>query len=565
MSLIGALNVGKSALAVHQAAIQVTGNNIANAGNADYTRQTASISPNRDQELRPGLFLGTGVNLSAVQRQIDEALQGRLRAGVSDSEGAATTEQWLSRVEAVFNELGDDDLSSRLSAFFGSWSNLANKPQDAGLRQVVLQTGDNVARFLTGLRTQLDGLQTDVDARLTVLVKEADGLAQKVADLNRDIVTAEGGGAGTANGLRDQRDAVLKRLAELVDIRTVPQANGTVNVHVGSEPVVIGTESRGFGLKQEGADGRVTTSVTIRSTGGEITPAAGQFGGLVGARKEIGTVIEQVDALAGGLIFELNKLHAAGQGLQGIDSVTSTNAVNDPTVALNDPAADLPFVPSNGSFVVHVRAKATGLVTSTLVQVDLDGVGADTTLDSLRADLNAVPDVTASVVGGKLTIAALSDNVEISFSQDSSGVLAALGVNSFYTGSDARDIAVNQALKDNPALIAAAKNGEPTDNQTARAIAALETQSLASLGGASLKGAYESAVSGVATKASAAKTDVEAAAVVMETLIAQRESLSGVSLDEEAINLMRQQRAFQGAARLITAVDELMRTVLSMI
>ena len=62
-----------------------------------------------------------------------------------------------------------------------------------------------------------------------------------------------------------------------------------------------------------------------------------------------------------------------------------------------------------------------------------------------------------------------------------------------------------------------------------------------------------------------AKTDAEATAVVKETLIAQREALSGVSLDEEAINLMKQQRAFQGAACVVSAVDELMQTILAMV
>src|SRR5689334_3307545 len=127
MSLSGALNVGRSALAVHQAAIQVTGNNIANAGNADFTRQTAAVTPGRDQQISGGIFVGTGVNLSAVQRQIDDALQGRLRASFSDNESAAATQQWLGRVESVFNELGDDDLSTRMSKFFASWSNLANR------------------------------------------------------------------------------------------------------------------------------------------------------------------------------------------------------------------------------------------------------------------------------------------------------------------------------------------------------------------------------------------------------------------------------------------------------
>ena len=159
MSLSGALNIGKSALAVQQAAIQVTGNNIANAGNADFTRQAASITPSGDRQMAPGVFIGTGVNLDAVRRQIDEALESRLRGSVSDNNAADLTEQWLGRVEAVFNELGDDDLSTRLSTFFGSWSNLANKPQDMGMRQVVLQEGAGVASWFNQLRNQFgDGL-----------------------------------------------------------------------------------------------------------------------------------------------------------------------------------------------------------------------------------------------------------------------------------------------------------------------------------------------------------------------------------------------------------------------
>src|SRR3954451_15058918 len=85
MSLIGALNIGKSALAVTQAQIQTTGNNIANAGNADYTRQVAGSTSALEQQVRPGLFVGTGVDLKGIQRQIDVALEQRIRSSVSDS------------------------------------------------------------------------------------------------------------------------------------------------------------------------------------------------------------------------------------------------------------------------------------------------------------------------------------------------------------------------------------------------------------------------------------------------------------------------------------------------
>ena len=80
----------------------------------------------------------------------------------------------------------------------------------------------------------------------------------------------------------------------------------------------------------------------------------------------------------------------------------------------------------------------------------------------------------------------------------------------------------------------------------------------------SLKDKYQSVVNGIAAEASAAKNNADAAKSVSDTLDAQRQALSGVSLDEEAVNLMRQQRAFQAAAKLISIVDELTKTLLGM-
>ncbi len=565
MSLIGALNIGKSALAVSQAAIQTTGNNIANAGNADYTRQVAKTTNNRDQQYLPGIFLGTGVNLSAVQRQIDEALEGRIRSSVSDDESANVTQQWLGRVEAVFNELSDQDLSTQLSTFFNSWSNLANKPQDLGLRQVVVQNGANVAQAMKDLRGQLGSLQGDVDQRLESQAATANSMAQQIADLNGQIIQAEGGSAGMANGLRDQRDAVLKQLSELMDIKTVPQDAGVTNVYVGSEPLVIGTESRGVSFRKQTVNGTLETAVTFAANDGQMKLTSGQLGAMGQVRKSIDGVIDKLDGLAKGLIFELNNLHASGQGLEGLSSTSASNLVNDSTVALNSGAAGMKLAAQSGSFVVHVRNKTTGLSSSTLIQVDLDGKnGNDTTLETLRQSLDGVGNLTATISGGRLTIEADSSDTEFSFSQDSSGTLAALGINSFFAGSNAGDIAVNAAIQAKPSLLAAAKNGEHGDNQTALAIAQLESASLASLHGGNLKQTYQSMINSVATSAAAAKTNAEATGTIRQTLEAQRESLSGVSLDEEAVNLIKQQRAFQGAAKLITTINEMMQTLLQM-
>ncbi|HEX8340647.1 MAG TPA: flagellar hook-associated protein FlgK [Tepidisphaeraceae bacterium] len=568
MSLTSTLNLGRNALSINQAAIQTTGSNISNVGNPEYTRQRADITTARDQQLRPGVYVGNGPQLDGISRQIDDALEGRLRNSMSEGESAAAQQSWLGRLEATFNELGDADLSTQMSKFFNSWSDLANKPQDAGLRQVVLQTGKSVAGWFRQMDGQIGALRTNLSETIEGKAAQADELATKIANLNTEIVKAEGAGVGAmANGLRDQRDGALKALSGLIDTRTVEQPNGVVNVYVGSEPLVSNGNSRGVKtLLDTDAAGDSVVKVVFKSNNGELDLKSGELGGLLASRRQLDGTATNLSDLAGGLTFELNKIHAGGQGQHGFASVIGTTTVTDTTKALSDPDSGLKQMPANGSFVVHVKDKTTGLTSSTLIKVDLPEGGGGTSTDDLIARIDGVDGVTAVNNGGRLQLTA--DNApatEITFSQDTSGALAALGVNNFFTGSDARTIAVNEVLTKDPSLLAAARNGNSGDNQVARAIAGLETAAITALGGGTLKSSYEGMVTEVATASSTASANAEASTAITETLQAQRESLSGVSLDEEAINLMKYQRAFQGAARLVSVVDELMDTMLGMV
>ena len=280
-------------------------------------------------------------------------------------------------------------------------------------------------------------------------------------------------------------------------------------------------------------------------------------------QNQVSSVITQVNDLTHNLIGAVNDIHASGQGTTGLTSVTGTNAVLDPTVALNSPASGLKFPPQNGSFVVSVTNTTTGLSTSTLVPVNLTGSATDTTLNSLAASLNAINGVSATVQNGKLTIASTTAGSTISFSQDSSNTLAGLGINTFFTGTDASSIAVNSTLQSDPTLLAAAKNGDAGDNQTALAIAALNTQPLAS--GGTLQDQYQSTINNVAGQVATATTETQAAQAVQSTLTTQQQSLSGVSLDEESINMITQQRAYQGAAMFITTLNTMMTSLMAMI
>jgi flagellar hook-associated protein 1 len=561
MSLTGALNIGSSALATSQAALQVTGNNIANVGNPNYSREVAVTSDTPAQEIASGVYIGTGVELSAIERQVDESLNSRLNSATSDNEAASTTENWSSQVETVFNALGSNNLDSQLSNFMNDWSQLANDPTNTAQRQVVIQDGQSLAQQFNGFTTQLQSIQSNIGSQLNSLTANVNQIAQQIASLNQQIATSHGA-AGSNNQLLDQRDAAVQQLSQMVNEQTVNQPNGTVNVYIGSEPLVLGTNASSLSVQQTSVNNQPVYSLQF-SNGGPVSATSGQLGATMTAQTQINTVMGQLNSLAGGLIFGLNSIYASGQGLTGYSSVTSTNQVQSSTAALNSTAAGLPFQPVNGSFVVTTTNAQTGLSSSTLVPVNLTGQPTDTTLTSLAASLNAIPNVSASIQGGMLTIASTDPNDTITFSQDSSHVLAALGINTFFSGSTAGNIAVNSTVAGNPSLLAAAQNGEPGDNSNALAIANFPTTSQPSLGNQSWSNSYNAMITGIATTGAQASSDANSTQDIVEALQTQQQNVSGVSIDQETVNMLEQQRSYQGAAMYISTVNQMMQSLLN--
>ena len=112
MSLNGALQIGQSAILASQAAIGVAGNNMANAATPGYHRQRIGIMPGRSEAIGRGQFVGTGVQLGSITRQIDVALQARLRSAIGEQAGAAIEQRFLSALELLQNDLTDPQHSS---------------------------------------------------------------------------------------------------------------------------------------------------------------------------------------------------------------------------------------------------------------------------------------------------------------------------------------------------------------------------------------------------------------------------------------------------------------------
>lgn len=578
MSLGGSLLIGQSALTASQIALQVAGNNIANASTPGFTRQVAHLSTVRGRQVNTGTFVGRGVQVAGVNRAIDEALVQRLRNARSDTAAAQTQQQALSQIESLLNELSGSDLSTQLSEFFNAFSEMANSPGSSVTRATVVEQGAALSSFVREMRSQLTRQQQQVDTQIRIATERADTLLSQVAELNLAVTDAELGGLSSEEGnLRDQRDAIISELAEMMDITVLEQDSGAVDILVGSTPVVFAGTSRGLQTIVRTVDGAPELRVATKLNQEEINIEGGRIGGFLAQRDgPIGQTIDSLDDLASALIFEVNRAHSQGRPGIGLRDATGWLRVPaaDQVLALNDPnnetLADLPFGPSNGSFRVVITDQS-GNRHEDIIQVDLDGIdntGAsgfsdDMTMTDLANALDAIANLNAEITpSGQLRVYT-DTGYEVSFRDDTSGVLATFGINTYFQGADATDIAVRADLRDNPDMLVVGH--EHGTNENALAIANLREAGVESLSGESLTGAWLKTVDRVSVQANSANARAEALATVQQSLEAQQAAVSGVSLDEEAINLINYQQQYQGAARFISVVNELTQVLLNLV
>jgi flagellar hook-associated protein 1 FlgK len=571
MALInGALQIGRSAITASQGALAVTGNNIANAATPGYSRQSVRLAPTQYTEVSPGQYTGTGVALYDVRRQVDEALNGRIRTAVGDSASSLVRQQAMNRVEAAFNELTEQDLSTRLNAFFSAYSALQSEPDKITNREIVLQEGASLTNFIREVRLDLASVQDDLDAQVTYYVDQANALADQIADLNGQVVVAEAGRAGSASALRDQREELLKQLSELINIHTREVAGGSVNIFIGNEPLIQYSDNRGLSYNEtEDDNGNKLSQVIFSDNDEAVALTSGKIHGLITARDDqIGSAISEFDDWTSALILEVNELHSLGRGLEGFNSVSSAR-VSDPAASLATIAdTGLPWQITNGVFNIHVT-DSSGHTVTTQIKVEVGIDSTDTTLTDLANALNAVANITATVDGNnQLQIAGTDAATTFAFSapddlDDATNVLAVLGINTFFEGSNGTDIAVKSDLDANH--VAASANGLPGNGEVAGRIADLATTGVSSLNGVSLSDGFNSIVGRIATSSRAAQDNYISADVVVQTLEMERQSISGVSIDEEAINMIKFQRAFQGAARYVSLIDQMLDEVMSLI
>ncbi|MEM9589441.1 MAG: flagellar basal body rod C-terminal domain-containing protein, partial [Planctomycetota bacterium] len=295
----------------------------------------------------------------------------------------------------------------------------------------------------------------------------------------------------------------------------------------------------------------------IRKTDSPLETQSGILEATVEALNSLyGDYIDELDDVASALIRSVNEIHTQGQGRKGFDEVTSAYSADTGVPLVS---AGLPFTPSNGSFDVQVVDDDNDLISTQRIQVRRLGQIGDSTVQSIVQDLNAIDGIDASITSdGRVHLESSSPSSSFTFSDDTSGFLASVGLNTFFVGEDAGNIEVNSVIRQDSSYLSVSKTGIGQDTDALIDLVDLVDRPLDHLDGRSVRGVYEQTVNELGQKISLQKSTTEAQRNFYATLQSQHLATTGVNLDEEAIKMIAYQRAFQASSRVITTANEML-------
>lgn len=453
------LNIGYTGLAAAQIGQDVTGQNIANAGTDGYSVQSAQqaatdpFAPTDNATLPLPGSLGTGVAVNRIVRARDQFLDTQVRDATANHALQSSQSDALKQVDDAFGEPSDTGINAAMSAFFNSFHDLSNNPEDVGVRATTVQKGAALASVFQGVQQRLTSVKSTLDQRVSTDVQSLNDYGSQIAALNVTIKqeTVQG---QQPNDLLDRRDVLLDKISGLANVSVQNNSDGTVNVAIGSSALVLGTDA-------------ATVSQSGLTAGGALQ--SGELAGLTQAQSWVASYQGQLDTLAGTIVSQVNAVHRSGYALDG--TTTGTNF----------------FLP---------------------------------------------------------------------------------------TGTTASTIAINPALEANPGLLAAASapippatKASPGDSTNAEKLAGLgeatDTNPSDALYNTSIQNYYQQTVSDAGGRAASAKTATDSAQATLTQLTQQRSSVTGVSTDQEMLNMMKYQRAYQASAQFIQTSDAMIGTLIT--
>jgi len=649
-------SIGLSGLNAAYTALDVVGNNIANAATEGYHRQKVDFVPAASAR-SAGVTVGGGVDVAGLTRMIDDLLESEIVRQQSVYGEVSQELSMLSSVETSLGEFADNGgLNETIDAFFEALEGLAAHPQENIYRNETISTAEVLSSEFRRLGNFLKELDNQIVREAQNTGASMNQMVRQIAELNGQIQNVEING-GQANNLRDRRDQLVKGLAGLASVEVLERDYGVVDVSIAGLPVVTGTIPVEMAVGRE--DDGTLAVYPVGSNGAGLRLTGGKLGGLLTLKNDtLAGIQEELDALADGIITQINQYHVQGVGTDGSFTELSGSLMG------SDDLSEARTTVADGTFYIRVTNTNTGQVERHAIDVDVSGATPDT-LTSITTKIDAIPGLNASLASTQLSIVsdlgytfdfipavlleptvssltaasppdvsisgiynadtndtftftvagtgavgngdlrldvtnaagdvvstlnvgsgyaagdviAMSNGIKISVgigdlnngdsfevdafaTTDTSGFLAAAGMNTFFSGSGASDMAVRSFVADDPDRIATAVGSDLADNVAALRLSGVQDEAVSSLGGLTPSEYYQRIVASVGQEVALKESRQANIEAMLENLGQQQSEISGVNINDEAAQLLVFQQSFQAVAKYLTTLQEAMMVLM---
>ncbi len=588
MSLGNLLNVSKLGIFASQGTLQTISHNISNVNTPGYSRQSVALESVPGNQSTVG---GTGVRVADVTRQLDQLVDRRMELGTGELGRLQTRDRYFQLVESVFNEMDGDGLSNRLDAFYDAADTLADNPGNAVARHQVVAKAENITTQLNRMYESLSEVALPLDKEVGVVLADINRRLQGIQEINNVIVRNDA--TNPSLDLKDQRREMILELGKIIDIRTLERENGDIQVMT----------SRGQELLADSVfSATFSRSSTVTATGfqgikigdrefDQSKVQGGQLGGLLEMRDQVvygaNGYLSRLETLTDEIRFQFNTVHSQSvnkdmvSSYKGViplgldlDAGTLASMVTDTTLATYQKSpVDVNRVTAGSIFF------ATGTTGDTLTPTAAANITTDMTLRQVQQSLDGVDGISAVITSdNRLQISATTPGDKLAVVADNTGLLAALGSGALFTGKGAADMKVNPNLLQDPDLIGMGRlnvdsltppttaSFDNASSQGALALGNLRTTKFSLFNNnATFTGHYATLVGELGSLINQNQETLKAQESSFSFVSDVRESISGVSLEEELTDLIRFQRAFQASSKMVGVADELMQTIIRMV
>ncbi len=602
--LLTSFNAGVSGLRASQIAINVASHNIANTDTKGYVRQHAVMVDSRYNLISVGgrnalNQVGLGTDVGCVRQVRDAFLDANYRLEVGRQSFYEMQYQTITEVEDLFGEMNGEQFQGVIEDMWRTLQELSKEPSSVVMRDLFTSSVDRFMERCGTVQEQLNEYQVHLNEEITTQVKQINKLAAQIDELNHQISKYEAGGFENANDLRDSRNRLLDELGSYIRIETREMMNGMVTVTAESMPLVVEDRHFTMGVEeivwsdQEAQKNRMKLLKPVwqGNGGGDVFDSldlsfdmdkntdVGSLRGLLTARgtgvanytdipveptveeyTDEGGTFDETGYLVAMLEFEDARRHFN----QSVDpsSLMTVQAQFDRLVhgvvtLFNDAVCPNKEIEINDNGVL----KKIWVLDEENAPIASDGIGTMGVEIFSRRGMERYTTETVTIVEGGVERTA---TVRRYNEEDP------LDVASLYT---VRELEVNPRLMKNSNLIPIMMNPSAGDtggyiqdiiNGIGEAFdvefATLDPNTLSTY---TFKDYYAAMIADIGTRGSLAKGTAENQTEVVRTIEDRRQQLIGVSADEEMVDLIRFQHAYNASSRYITVIDEMLEHLLT--